>query len=134
MATAKRDDWGTPKKLFEQLNNEFRFTLDAASNDTNYKCEKHYTIKEDGLKQDWSNESVYLNPPYGRCLKDWCRKCYEERKKAKVIVALLPSRTDTSYFHDYIYNKAEVRFLRGRLKFDDSKYAAPFPSMIVIWK
>jgi site-specific DNA-methyltransferase (adenine-specific) len=134
MLPSQRDDWGTPKKLFEDLNREFGFDLDAASNDSNYKCKKHFTIKENGLIQSWGGYSVFINPPYGRCLYNWCKKAYSEKDNAKVIVALLPARTDTRWFHEFIYNKAEIRFLKGRLKFDDCKNSATFPSMIVIWR
>ncbi|MFQ5532152.1 MAG: DNA N-6-adenine-methyltransferase, partial [Candidatus Nanoarchaeia archaeon] len=91
-----------------------------------------------------SNERVFVNPPYGREIKKWVKKCWLESNKAEVIVMLIPSRTDTSYFHDFIYNKAEIRFIRGRLKFIDLDYKgkeedrkmspAPFPSMLVIFK
>lgn len=78
-------------------------------------------------------ERVYCNPPYGRELPKWVKKCYEESSHA-TIVMLIPARTDTSYFHDYIYHKAEIRFIRGRLKFNDGKLGAPFPSMVVIFR
>lgn len=134
MTSSLRDDWRTPKSLFDDLNQEFSFDLDPASNDFNFKCEKHFTIKDNGLVQSWANHSVYLNPPYGREIYDWCKKAYLEKDKAKVIVALLPARTDTRWFHEFIYKKAEIRFIKGRVHFDESKNAAPFPSMIVIWK
>lgn len=77
---------------------------------------------------------MFCNPPYGREIKDWVRKCYEESKKPNtVVVMLIPARTDTAYFHEYIYKRAEVRFIRGRLKFGDAKNSAPFPSMVVVF-
>ena len=94
----------------------------------------YYTIEENGLMQDWSNEIVFCNPPYGREIKKWVKKCHEEAKKGAEIVLLIPARTDTSYFHDFIYGKTAIRFIRGRLKFGDNKNSAPFPSMIVIFK
>jgi site-specific DNA-methyltransferase (adenine-specific) len=75
-----------------------------------------------------------MNPPYGRQISKWVKKAYESAKKGAVVVGLLPARTDTKWFHDYIYNKAEIRFVRGRLKFGNSKNSAPFPSMLVIWR
>lgn len=79
--------------------------------------------------------TVFCNPPYGKNIKEWVKKCYEESVKNKItVVMLIPARTDTAYFHNYIYGKAEIRFIKGRLKFGDSKNAAPFPSMIVIFK
>jgi site-specific DNA-methyltransferase (adenine-specific) len=132
MFSSKTDLWSTPQAFFNELNKEFNFTLDPCANKENAKCEKYYTKEDNGLIQDWKNEIVFCNPPYGRELNKWVKKCYEESKHAKIVM-LIPARTDTSYFHDYIYNKAEIKFIRGRLKFGDSKNSAPFPSMVVIF-
>ena len=126
-------EWATPQSFFDELNREFSFTLDPCSTHENAKCEKHFTKEEDGLSKDWGGESVFCNPPYGRELPKWVKKCYEESRHATVVM-LIPARTDTSYFHDYIYGKAEIRFIRGRLKFNDGKQSAPFPSMVVIYR
>lgn len=135
MFSSKKMDWTTPIELFRELDKEFHFTLDPCSTHENALCKKHYTIKENGLLQDWSGESVYCNPPYGREIKNWVKKCYEESLKPKTIVVLLIfSRTDTKYFHNYIYGKAELRFIKGRLKFGNCKNSAPFPSMVVIFR
>lgn len=115
--TSNKDDWETPQKLYDALNEEYGFTLDPCASHENHKCEKYYTIEEDGLKQDWSGEVVFCNPPYGRNIGEWVKKCSDESKHA-TIVMLIPARTDTSYFHDYIYHKADVEFIRGRLKFE----------------
>lgn len=134
--SSNSEEWETPRALFEELNKEFNFTLDAASSDLNAKVERHYTKEDDGLSKDWSGETVFLNPPYGRNIKAWIKKAYEESKNA-TIVLLIPARTDTSYFHDYILDKAEIRFIRGRLRFEMGgvvRDPAPFPSMIVIYK
>lgn len=135
MFSSKTDMWSTPQDFFDKLNDEFDFDLDPCSTHENAKCKEHYTILEDGLKQDWSGHRVFVNPPYGRVLKEWVKKCSDESKKDNtLVVMLIPARTDTSYFHDYIYKKAkEIRFIRGRLKFGDSKNAAPFPSMVVVF-
>ena len=135
MFSSKTDEWSTPQDFFDELNKEFDFTLDPCATPENAKCEKYYTKEDDGLKQDWSGETVFCNPPYGRAIKDWVKKCYEESKKPNTtVVMLIPARTDTSYFHDYIYHKAkEIRFIRGRLKFGNAKNSAPFPSMVVIF-
>ncbi len=135
MFSSKTDEWSTPQDFFNELNKEFNFTLDPCATPENAKCEKYYTKEDDGLKQDWSGETVFCNPPYGRAIKDWVKKCYEESKKPNTtVVMLIPARTDTSYFHDYIYHKAkEIRFIRGRLKFGNAKNSAPFPSMVVIF-
>ena len=133
--SSNSNEWATPKLFFEYLNNEFNFTLDPCATVENYKCSKYYTIKENGLAQEWNNEVVFCNPPYGRELPQWVKKCYEEHKKNNItVVMLIPARTDTSYFHEYIYNKSEIRFIRGRLKFNDGKQCAPFPSMLVIYR
>ena len=129
------NEWATPQEFFDKLNKEFNFTLDPCATPQNAKCKKFYTIKEDGLKQNWQGETVFCNPPYGRAIKDWVRKCYEESKKPNtIVVMLIPARTDTTYFHDYIYKKArDIRFVKGRLKFGNSKNSAPFPSMVVVF-
>ena len=134
MFSSKTDLWSTPWDFFEKLNDEFHFTLDPCSTHENTKCYKHFTIEEDGLLQDWGNEVVFCNPPYGRKIKDWVKKAYDESQKDNTtVVMLIPARTDTIYFHEYIYNKAEIRFIKGRLKFGDAKNSAPFPSMVVIF-
>ena len=100
------------------------------------KCKNHFTKLENGLNQDWQGYRVFCNPPYGRKeTAEWVKKCYEEsRKENTLVVMLIPSRTDTKYFHKYIYPNAEIRFIKGRLKFGNSANSAPFPSMIVIFK
>lgn len=135
MFSSKSNEWETPQDLFDALNKEFHFTLDPASTHENAKCKKHYTAIEDGLKQDWSGETVFCNPPYGRQLHLWIEKAakYTEGRDT-TIVMLIPARTDTKAFHECILGKAEIRFIKGRLKFGDSKNSAPFPSMIVIFR
>ena len=135
MFSSKTDLWATPQEFFDELNSEFSFTLDPCATPENAKCKKYYTKVEDGLNQDWAGETVFCNPPYGRAIKDWVKKCYEEsRKSHTTVVMLIPARTDTAYFHDYIYHKArEVRFIRGRLKFGNATNSAPFPSMVVVF-
>ena len=100
--TSERDDWETPQALFDELDAFFHFTLDPCSTHENAKCEKHYTIEEDGLAQSWAGEVVFCNPPYGRDIGVWVKKCHDEAAHA-TIVMLIPARTDTAYFHDYIY-------------------------------
>lgn len=130
--SSKSNEWATPQDFFDQLDREFSFTLDPCSTDENAKCAKYYTLEDDGLKQSWDNEIVFCNPPYGREIKNWVKKASEAT--GGVVVMLIPARTDTVYFHDYIYHKAEVRFIRGRLKFGGHENAAPFPSMVVIFR
>ena len=133
MPPAKSQEWETPQDLFDKLNAEFNFTLDACATAENAKCKTFYTKSTDGLKQDW-NGRVYCNPPYGREIPEWVLKAKIEliRRRAEIVVMLLPSRTGTSWFHGQLYNTkgVELRFLQGRLKF--GKNSAPFDSMIVI--
>lgn len=132
--SSKSCEWETPQDVFDKLNAEFHFTLDPCCTEENAKCEKHYTVKEDGLAQDWTGETVFCNPPYGREMPKWIRKCYEHFKKGGTAVLLIPARTDTKAFHEYIYGKAEIRFIRGRLKFGGADNPAPFPSMVVVYR
>ena len=137
MLSSVKMDWETPKDFFNELNKEFDFTLDPCCSINNAKCNKFYTELDDGLLQDWSNERVFVNPPYGRAIKDWVKKCFDERNKADIIVMLIPARTDTLYFHKYIYHIAKIRFIKGRIKFIGNQKgsgSAPFPSMLCIFK
>ena len=133
--SSNTNEWATPIALFARLDAEFHFDLDPCCTHENAKCERHFTQDEDGLSPSWGGCRVFCNPPYLRELPKWVRKCYEEsRKKDTLVVMLIPARTDTSYFHDYIYGKAkEIRFIRGRLHFNDSRQGAPFPSMVVVF-
>lgn len=132
--SSKTDIWATPQDLFDRLDAEFHFTLDPRSTHENAKCKKHYTQEENGLKQDWSGETVFCNPPYGRELGQWVQKCaIEAAKPGTTVVMLIPCRMDTGWFHRYIYRHAELRFIRGRIKFGEGINHAPFASMIVIF-
>lgn len=132
--SSKSNEWATPQKLFDELNEEFNFTLDPCATDENAKCNKHFTIEDDGLSKDWSKDVVFMNPPYGREIKKWIKKAYEESLNGATVVCLIPARTDTTYWHDFIFDKADdIRFLKGRLKFGNSKNSAPFPSAIVVY-
>lgn len=132
MFSSKSDIWATPQDFFNNLNAEFNFTLDPCALPDNTKCSKFYTPEQNGLKQDWSNETVFCNPPYSD-IKNWVEKAYNEAKRGAKVVMLIPARTDTRYFHDFIYGQHEIRFVRGRLKFGDQKNSAPFPSMVVVF-
>lgn len=132
--SSNNDEWETPKDLFNKYNDIYNFTVDLCASDTNYLCNKYFTKSNTCFNQLIFNESIWCNPPYGRKIKDFVKYCYDLSKVNRVVVALLPSRTDTSWFHDYIYGKSNIIFLRGRLKFSNSKNSAPFPSMIVIFR
>ena len=131
--SSSSDGWETPQDFFDKLNNEFDFTLDPCATKENAKCKKFYTKKENGLIQDWREEIVYMNPPYGREISKWIEKAYYEHLMGAVVVCLVPARTDTKYWHKFIFPYATIRFLKGRLKFGDSKNSAPFPSAVVIF-
>lgn len=136
MFSSKTDMWATPQNFFNSLDSEFSFTLDPCACLENAKCKKFFTEKDDGLSQDWGGERVFCNPPYGRGITGkWVQKAYHEsRKPNTLVVCLLPARTDTQWFHDYVLRKAEIRFIRGRLKFGDGKESAPFPSIVVVYR
>lgn len=139
LLSSKNMCWCTPQDFFDKLNEEFDFVLDAAATDKTAKCGTYFTPETDGLSQSWDRGgAVFCNPPYGREIGKWVQKAHEEAIAGGYpIVLLIPARTDTSYFHDHIYGKAEIRFIRGRLRFtdDDGNAAdpAPFPSMVVIY-
>lgn len=125
--SSKSSEWATPQAFFNELNAEFGFTLDPCCTHENAKCPRHYTKAENGLLQDWSGERVFCNPPYGRECPIWIEKCATEAQKGATVVALLPARTDTIAFHKYIYGKAEVRFIKGRLRFGGGQTSSAFP-------
>ena len=136
MFSSKTDLWATPQDFYDKLNSEFHFTLDPCATPHNAKCVKFYTKEQDGLRKDWGGNTVFCNPPYGRDIYAWVRKCFMEAQKINtIVVMLIPARTDTRYFHEFIYHKArEIRFIKGRLKFGDQKNSAPFPSMVVVFQ
>ena len=135
MFSSKTDQWATPTETFAELDAEFHFDLDPCADADNHKCERYFTKEINGLSQNWGGCNVFCNPPYGRQIGEWVKKAYEEsRKPNTLVVMLIPARTDTKWFHDYILGKAEIRFIRGRLKFGGADNAAPFPSMIVVFR
>lgn len=136
-------DWGTPEKVFRELDDEFAFVLDAAADHTNALCQLYFTESHDALTRSWHPYgTVFLNPPYGRSIGQWVAKAAEEARQGCTVVVLIPARTDTRYFHDYIWDKehhcpkpgVQVRFLQGRLTFVGADNEAPFPSMVVVFE
>ena len=119
--SAIRDNWKTPKALYEQLDREFQFDFDPCPPDPYF----------DGLTIEWGMCN-FVNPPYGRVIGDWLRKAHEEAAKGKTSVFLIPSRTDTRWWHEWVMSANEIRFIKGRLCFDDQPNPAPFPSVIVV--
>lgn len=133
MFSSKTDLWSTPQDLFDELNKEFNFDIDVCALPENAKCERYFSPQIDGLSQKWEGV-CWCNPPYGREIGKWVEKAYNSAKfGGAVVVMLLPARTDTKWFHNFIYNIAEIRFIKGRLKFGNAENSAPFPSMIVIF-
>ena len=131
--SSKTDMWETPQELFDELDKEFHFDLDVCAIPENAKCKRYYTPEQDGLSQPWDG-TCWRNPPYGRDIGQWVRRALFASVGGTTVVMLLPARTDTKWFHDYIYKRAEIRFVKGRLKFGNSKNSAPFPSMVVIFR
>lgn len=129
--SSRRDDWGTPKWLYDQLNEAFNFTLDVCAHEGNHKHKNYFNIEKDGLAQDWSGV-CWMNPPYGRAIKHWIKKATEEAMKGATVVGLTTSRTDTLWFQDYA-TLGRIYYLKGRLTFEGAEDPAPFPSAIVVW-
>ena len=129
------DYWATPQWMFDQLNDEFKFTTDVCASKENHKCDKYFTKEQNGLKQKWTGV-CWCNPPYGRGEIDkWMEKAYESSLEGATVVCLVPSATDTKWWHNYVM-KGKVRFVKGRVKFvidniDDKP--APFSSAIVVF-
>ncbi len=136
MFSSKSNDWETPADFYNQLDAEFGFTLDPCASQSSAKCSSFYTTDDDGLSKNWEGQTVFMNPPYGRKIGNWIQKAYEEGEKSNTrVVALIPARTDTKYWHNYCMKATEIRFVKGRLKFGqgNTKNSAPFPSAVVVF-
>ena len=132
--SSSSDDWPTPQDFYDDLDREFSFTLDPCSYEKNHKCASYFTAEDDGLSQHWGGHKVFMNPPYGRTIGKWMAKAYESCiKDGSLVVCLVPSRTDTNWWHSYAM-RGEIRFVKGRLKFGGHKNSAPFPNAIVIFR
>jgi len=131
--SSKTDDWYTPQDFYDKLNSEFNFTLDVCASIENAKCSKFFTEADNGLIQKWSGV-CWMNPPYGRVIGKWTRKAVEEFKAGCTVVCLVPSRTDTIWWHELTEHATQIRFIKGRLKFGGSKIPAPFPSAVIVLK
>ena len=132
MKTCNSCEWATPQDFYDRLNNEFHFTLDPCATPQNTKCKKFYTKEQDGLAQDWTGETVFCNPPYGRDIGLWIQKSIDEVRNGARVVLLIHARTDTKWFHELVFPNASVWFVKGRLKFGGSGNSAPFPSMVAV--
>lgn len=157
MLTSDTEEWETPQPLFDAWHERFRFDVDVCSTHENAKCERHWTKEEDGLKQDWSGLRCWMNPPYGKYIAWWIRKARDSAVNGgALVVLLLPARTDTKWYHRYIYDRKEskrqgktvwrpwvkeVDFMPGRREFKQGQTlgwveqnTAPFPSMVVVFE
>jgi site-specific DNA-methyltransferase (adenine-specific) len=130
-----KDLWATPGIIYDPLNIEFGFTLDPCCVPETAKCSKYFTPADDGLNQDWGGEIVFCNPPYSRGNIDkWVKKCYKEsRKPGTIVVGLFPVSTSSEWFHEWVYGKAELRGVKGRVRFIGAPHTAPFSSLIAIY-
>ena len=126
-------EWATPQDFYDKLDQEFGFELDVCSTIENAKCSKFYTKAEDGLKQEWAGV-CWCNPPYGREIKHWMKKAYESSLKGATVVCLIPARTDTQWWHDYVIHAKEIRYVKGRLKFGGATNSAPFASIVAVFQ
>jgi len=120
---SRRADWRTPEALYHELNAEFDFDFDPSPSEVTF----------DGLSVEWGDRN-FCNPPYGREIGKWLSKGFKEWKKGKLVVFLIPSRTDTEWWHQYVMRASEIRFIKGRLRFEGAQYNAPFPSAIVVFR
>jgi phage N-6-adenine-methyltransferase len=131
--SSKSTEGVTPQWLYNLLDSEFHFELDPAASDVNAKCDLYYTKEENGLAASWAPYNVFVNPPYGRQVGKWVKKAHDESLKGAVVVMLLASRTSNLWWFDYVMKAAEIRFINGRLMFENAQNVAPFPSAIVIF-
>lgn len=127
--SSENEVWETPQDLFNKLNDEFHFDIDVCATPENAKCSKFFSPLDDGLSQDWQGV-CWMNPPYGKKIGSWMKKALEAET---TVVCLVPARTDTKWWHEYAMKASEIRFIKGRLKFGDSKNSAPFPSAIIVF-
>lgn len=134
--SSKTDLWSTPQAFFDALNAEFGFTLDVCATAENAKCGRYFTLEDNGLEHNWKGR-IFCNPPYGREIGKWVQKAQwsvQVAEIAELAVLLLPARTDTAWFQDYVLPYAELRWVRGRLKFGNAKHSAPFPSVVAVYR
>lgn len=133
--SSQSDDWATPQIVFDHLNALFGpFTLDPCATPDNAKCSRFYTPDDDGLAQDWGQETVFMNPPYGRAISHWIRKAYRASLHGATVVCLIPARTDTRYWHTCVMRAREIHLIKGRICFGEGQHPAPFPSVVVVFR
>ena len=130
--SSKTDDWATPQSFFDEMDAEFSFDLDVCASADNAKASRFLTKEDDALSQTWSG-TCWMNPPYGRGIGAWIKKAYETAASGHTVVCLIPSRTDTSWWHRYCAKSTDIRFVSGRLSFGNGDGRAPFPSVVVVF-
>ncbi|MCD0493853.1 phage N-6-adenine-methyltransferase [Chromobacterium violaceum] len=128
------DEWPTPQALFDDLHAEFGFTVDVCATPGNAKCPRFYTRADNGLEQDWSRETAWCNPPFGHGIKFWMEKALKSARAGATVVCLVPSRTDTRWWHRYAMWATEIRCLDKRLQFDGGSAKAPFPAVVIVFR
>lgn len=139
MFTSRTDEWSTPPEFFAAMDEEFGFTLDVCASAENAKCRRYFSREDDGLSRNWHG-TAWMNPPYGRGISKWVEKAWRSAGLGATVVCLIPARTDTAYWHDYVMQATEIRFIRGRLHFADGQspesiaHNAPFPSCVVVFR
>lgn len=133
MMSGERHDWATPPEVFDPLNAEFGFTLDVCAHDDNAKCDRFYTVRDDGLSQPWEGV-CWCNPPYGSGIGAWVAKARRSARAGATVVCLVPSRTDTAWWHDHVLGHAEIRYVRGRVRFVGAPHNAPFPCAVLVYR
>jgi phage N-6-adenine-methyltransferase len=134
MFSAEKADWQTPDAVFKQLDQEFAFSFDADNERDRARCRLCFSPDMDATKTNWpADVSIWCNPPYGRDTGAWLEQGYVASLSGSTVVFLLPARTDTRWFHKYA-PLAEIRFIKGRLRFKGANASAPFPSMLVIFR
>ena len=119
--------------MFDELHKEFAFELDVCADADNAKCPRYYTAEQDGLLMPWADVN-WCNPPYGNRIADWLAKARRVQANGGTTVLLLPSRTDTRWFHAHVMKASEIRFIKGRLKFGEVTNNAPFPSLLAVYR
>jgi len=131
----QKDKWETPGHIYNKLNQEFNFTLDPCCEPNTAKCAKYYTMEDDGLSKSWEGETVFVNPPYSAGNIDrWTRKCYEESLKPNtIVVALIPVSTSAKWWHSYVLNKGQLRYVERRIQFEGAAQSAPFSNVIIVY-
>lgn len=131
--SSQKVEWETPQDFFDLLNAEFQFDLDVCATPENAKASRFFTKEDDGLSQEWRGV-CWMNPPYGREIGKWIAKARASALAGATVVCLIPSRTDTAWWHDFVQPFGKVNFVRGRLKFSGSSHSAPFPCAVVVFR